>query len=508
MTAELLALASCRSSVSAVLSAVDPQQTELLDLLIQLKHKQVIAHPVVQSHLWDVWRGGGPAWPRWRAAALLAALLLCPPLWVLLSLSVGPRCGRLPLVRLAARLTSHAQLLVLLALLVATGRGRWPPLAGPLEGALLLWMAGLVLAEMTAGRGTGGLRVLRLAQLCLGVAALAVHGAALVSAGTEAERREAVYIRNQILAFVLLLGCVQLLDFLTFHHMFGPWTVTLRAVGAELGRFLLLLCLVVCGFSMQVTTVFTPVRPMPSVRKQDGMGYPPRDLPERGVLSSLEMMLFSLVGLAASYGCHPPPVTHPAWSGALLKTVMALYLLVAGVVLTGLLVAMMTDSCRRSQTDSEIEWKFELAQLIRGLSRSRAPPAPLNLITKLVVTLHACVRFRGRLWDPAARQQLSTERLTERARRLGSAAAWSGRLRRSAAADGAGTDRDRATLVVQPSVTAAPSLSGGRRLEDVVDWSQVSALFLQRRGRTAVRRCSPGLGDSDPGDLPPTTEGP
>ena len=44
------------------------------------------------------------------------------------------------------------------------------------------------------------------------------------------------YIRNQILAFVLLLGCVQLLDFLAFHHTFGPWTITLRAIAADFGR--------------------------------------------------------------------------------------------------------------------------------------------------------------------------------------------------------------------------------------------------------------------------------
>ena len=41
LTAELLALASCQSSAATVLTAVDPQQTELLDLLIRLKHKQV-----------------------------------------------------------------------------------------------------------------------------------------------------------------------------------------------------------------------------------------------------------------------------------------------------------------------------------------------------------------------------------------------------------------------------------------------------------------------------------
>ena len=42
LTAELLSLASCHSSAAALLAAVDPQQTELLDLLLKLRLKEVI----------------------------------------------------------------------------------------------------------------------------------------------------------------------------------------------------------------------------------------------------------------------------------------------------------------------------------------------------------------------------------------------------------------------------------------------------------------------------------
>ena len=76
------------------------------------------------------------------------------------------------------------------------------------------------------------------------------------------------------------------------------------------------------------------------------------ELPDRGPLSSLEVMLFSAVGLAAPYDCHPPPVTHPAWSGGLLRAVMAGYLVLTGGALSGLLVATMTDTLRRNQVSS------------------------------------------------------------------------------------------------------------------------------------------------------------
>ena len=61
MTGELLALASCRSSAAAVLTAVDRQQTELLDLLIQLRHTEVRGGTQAwqQLHIGAQW-GGGP----------------------------------------------------------------------------------------------------------------------------------------------------------------------------------------------------------------------------------------------------------------------------------------------------------------------------------------------------------------------------------------------------------------------------------------------------------------
>ena len=54
-------------------------------------------------------------------------------------------------------------------------------------------MAGLTLAELTAGRrAAGGMRPLRLLQLAMAAAALAVHCAVVVAAATEPERQHAL----------------------------------------------------------------------------------------------------------------------------------------------------------------------------------------------------------------------------------------------------------------------------------------------------------------------------
>jgi hypothetical protein len=36
--------------------------------------------------------------------------------------------------------------------------------------------------------------------------------------------------KNQLLAFALLFAFVEFLDFLTVHHLFGPWAIIIRGI--------------------------------------------------------------------------------------------------------------------------------------------------------------------------------------------------------------------------------------------------------------------------------------
>ena len=65
----------------------------------------------------------------------------------------------------------------------------------------------------------------------------------------------------------------------------------------------------------------------------------------------------------------------------------ALYLLVTAIVLINLLIAMMSDTYQRIQQDSDTEWKFGLAKLIRNMHRTNSSPAPINLVTTWTVYL-------------------------------------------------------------------------------------------------------------------------
>jgi len=67
-----------------------------------------------------------------------------------------------------------------------------------------------------------------------------------------------------------------------------------------------------------------------------------------------------------------------------------IYMLVSVVVLINLLIAMMSDTYQRIQAQSDIEWKYGLAKLIRNMHRTTTTPSPLNLVT---TWLMVCLRF-------------------------------------------------------------------------------------------------------------------
>lgn len=69
-----------------------------------------------------------------------------------------------------------------------------------------------------------------------------------------------MYCRNQCFALSFLLACVQILDFLSFHHLFGPWAIIIGDLMKDLGRFLVVLAIFVFGFSMHIVALNQPFK--------------------------------------------------------------------------------------------------------------------------------------------------------------------------------------------------------------------------------------------------------
>ena len=86
-----------------------------------------------------------------------------------------------------------------------------------------------------------------------------------------------LFSRNNFFAVGLLLASVQILDFLTFHHLFGPWSVIIGRLMVDLGKFLVILSIFLFGFSMYISAIYNPVRPIYTEDGEGliGSGYPP-----------------------------------------------------------------------------------------------------------------------------------------------------------------------------------------------------------------------------------------
>lgn len=118
------------------------------------------------------------------------------------------------------------------------------------EWILLVWLSGLLLFELTNPSDKSGLGWIKLSVLFLSIFGVATHVIGIVFVH-KANWPTLMYCRNQLFALSFLLACVQILDFLSFHHLFGPWAIIIGNLMKDLARFLSVLAIFVFGFSMQ-----------------------------------------------------------------------------------------------------------------------------------------------------------------------------------------------------------------------------------------------------------------
>lgn len=157
-------------------------------------------------------------------------------------------------------LTSH---LYLMALLMIVGITPIYPIQRPklmpywYEWILLVWLSGLLLFELTNPSDKSGLGWVKVSVLLFGISGVAVHlfGWAYVEPSSWPML---MYMRNQMFAVAFLLACVQILDFLSFHHLFGPWAIIIGDLMKDLARFLAVLAIFVVGFAMHVVALNQP----------------------------------------------------------------------------------------------------------------------------------------------------------------------------------------------------------------------------------------------------------
>lgn len=404
---DILTLA-CTNDASQLLNATDDSGKPFLDVLVECEQKHCVAHTAVQSYLGSKWRAGR----NWRMSKVLAIFFVAfilPPVWVALSLPWNNNYSRVPLVKFICQLISHLYFMLLFVFMLVIP---WDKSSTDLTPAwyeilLLFWLCGLVLTQLTDPKNTRGLGRVPLFVICLSTVGILIHLSAFPFEG--ATRVDLLYARNQLFAVAMFLTFIQLLDFLTFHHLFGPWGVIIGNLMQDLARFVVILLIFILGFTVHIAAVTKPG--FSHTQAHSGRVYKARlDKVRENLVEIFRLLFFSLFGSANTDLLDNLTENNiPSFSKVLVYMVYGLYSLITIVVLINLLIAMMSDTYQRIQAQSDLEWKFGRAKLIRKLERSTRTPAPLNLLTTAVTYLKLARKVKCRCCRPDIMEILHEE---------------------------------------------------------------------------------------------------
>lgn len=414
LAVELLGISAAKYNAALLLKAKDHRGRPLLDVLIENEQKEVVSYASVQRYLTEIWTGRVD-WSFGKTLAFAFFVFICPPAWFYFSLPLDSRIGRAPIIKFVCHIVSHVYFTILLTIVVLNITHKIYEVTSivpnPVEWVLLLWLSGNLVSELSNVGGGSGLGIVKILILVLAAIAIAVHILAFFLPAiylTHLDNdeklhfaRTMLYLKNQLLAFALLFAFVEFLDFLTVHHLFGPWAIIIRDLMYDLTRFLVILMLFVAGFTLHVTSIFQPA-------------YQPVDEDSAELMrlaspsQTLEMLFFSLFGLVEPDSM-PPLHLVPDFAKVVLKLLFGIYMMVTLIVLINLLIAMMSDTYQRIQAQSDKEWKFGRAILIRQMNKRSATPSPINMLTKFYIVMKVAYRNKLRLCTQKAQQDLRRE---------------------------------------------------------------------------------------------------
>lgn len=195
-------------------------------------------------------------------------------------------------------LTSHVYLMVWLLIVGITPP--YPVVRSEIlpywyEWILLVWLSGLLLFELTNPSDKSGLGWIKLSVLLFGIFGVATHLFGLFI--RKNDWPTLMYCRNQLFALSFLLACVQILDFLSFHHLFGPWAIIIGNLMKDLARFLAVLAIFVFGFSMHFVALNQPFKNL-SNNEVRALGRQSSELFMQG-----KVLLFQFCNLVCSNCC-------------------------------------------------------------------------------------------------------------------------------------------------------------------------------------------------------------
>uniref|UniRef100_A0A914PJM0 Uncharacterized protein n=1 Tax=Panagrolaimus davidi TaxID=227884 RepID=A0A914PJM0_9BILA len=135
----------------------------------------------------------------------------------------------------------------------------------------------------------------------------------------------------------------------------------------------------------------------------------------------------------------------------------------------------MSDTYQRIQAQSDKEWKFGRAMLIRQMNKRSATPSPINMLTKFYIVLKVAWRNKLRVCSQKAQQDLRYEENIDAFSMNGQQGRASPTLRMDDKDDDiAGNQNEEAGHIQNMS------------LESVIEWSRIVEMYYQSLPKTPI----------------------
>ncbi|CAK8690765.1 unnamed protein product [Clavelina lepadiformis] len=488
LAVDLLEICSASNGADDILKANDNKSNPFLDVLIECEQKNVIAHPAVQTYLSNIWLGKLNL-SDWNLFVLFFAILILPFIWLYLALPINS-LHRIPIIKFMVYLVSHLYMMTIFIITVAIPITPISVQADLIpqwnEWLLLAWMSGVLVNEITSPGKRTGLARIRIVILILFAIAILVHLIALAFPFSENPfdttnntRLEIIYIRNLFLSAAMTCAFVQLLEFLSFHYLFGPWSIIIEGLLNDLIKFGVILLLFIVAFTMWLAAVYQPVYADVSnatsiVAGGDGSAGAKTLNP----LDTFQILFFALFGLIEPDNL-PPINRNPLVTIYFVQIVFGLYHVITLIVLINLLIAMMSDTYQRIQAQSDTEWKFGRAKLIRNMKKTSLSPAPVNLFVTAFHYAKLLAKHKGRACDVGIYHMDDDETVTPY------------KHTPVISNNHIGVYPSQASGATTPDVHVDnmarnyhPELGNRRNnLQNVVDWNKIRQKYLMRKGK-------------------------
>lgn len=477
---DLLSIIAKISNASALLRARDYKNVEFLDVLLELGRKDVVSQHGVQKYLSSVW-AGNLNWSGWKFIMLFFAFLLCPPVWIVVSCPIGHRLAKIPVIKFMSYLASHIFFIVLLCMTTVFVPFYVPlwlcadlmPL--PHEWLLAIWFLGNLVSNISNPADKAGFGSIKLIVMVVGFASLVTHCVGFLFPDDET-RVTILYLRNQMLAVVVLLSFIEFLNFLSFHHLFGPWAVIIQDLVKDMMRFLVILGIFMIGFSLSISAIYVPVFKPPddvnSTLVSAGLEF-------QSPIFTFEMLFFSLFGLVEP-DLMPPMHLSPSYSKVFMKLVFGIYMMITVVVLINLLIAMMSNTYQRIEARSDTEWKFGRAKLIRNMIRTSPTPSPLILFVGIWIILGK--KLRERQLERRKRERLAVSAFNRKASVSTAASKAANVWLNKSARFSRGTISPSFGGHSQPSVLNVEAGEDVKKLSEVCNWANIVKKYGEHCG--------------------------